>query len=166
MDRRNLVKAAVWLPIGFVVSRCTAPPATTTGTTGGTTSVATVASDSSLVASGFSAILPFLTTLANIPASLVTTIQNGIATVQSAAASLTASNGAGASLAQTLASGVSSVVSSLSNFTVPSWVTTILSAAQTLLPLILSVAGVALAAAAPDPRAVAAARAALAAYAA
>jgi hypothetical protein len=105
--------------------------------------VASVTSDADVIAQALAALLPTVATLTGLAGTALKNVQTGIANVQSAAAALdSAVSGGAASAAQLLSSGLSAVVTGLSGISVPSWVSTALAMAQTLLPVALQVAGV------------------------
>ncbi len=146
-SRRNLLRATAVLPIGYVV---------------GCTQLATVVSDATTIANGLSAVLPSIETVVGIGTVAAAKINTIISSIQSAASALTsATAGTGALLAQQIAAGVGALTSAVSGFALPSWVMTVVQAAGTLVPLVLQVAGVALADAPTDPKAIDQARAVL-----
>jgi hypothetical protein len=105
-----------------------------------------VLSDATTIANGISAILPTIQTITGISNNVVNTVETGITAVKAGATALGSAIAGGAtSAAQQVANGVSVVTTALSGITVPSWVTSVLQAAGTLVPLVLQVAGVALA---------------------
>lgn len=147
ISRRGLVTTAALFPIGYVV---------------GCTELQKVTSDADTIANGVAAVLPTIQALTGISAGVVAKVEAGISAVKTAAAQLGSAVAAGASTAaQQLAAGVSAVMAAVNGIAVPSWVTAVLSAAQTLAPIVMQVAGVVLAGPAPDARAVAVARATL-----
>lgn len=151
VSRRRLLRAAVTsaaiLPIGYVV---------------GCAEVAKVTSDADTIAGGIAAVLPAIQAISGISTSVVAKVQSGISAVKAAAAVLASATGAGAATAaQAVAAGVSAITTALQGFTLPSWVSTVLSSAQTLVPLVLQVAGVIMAGEMPDPKAITQARAVL-----
>jgi len=130
--------------------------------TTGCAQLSKVTSDADTIANGVAAILPTIQAITGLSASVVAKVQAGIAVLKSAAASLSGAVAGGATTAsQQLAAGLSAVTGALNGVNVPPWVSTVLSAAQTLLPVALQLAGVALAGPPSDGKATAQARAVL-----
>lgn len=136
MNRRQLLTASVLLPILTDV---------------GCAQISQAESDATTIANGVAAILPTVQTLTGISQNVVNSVTKGIAAIKAGATSLASSAVNAASTAgQEVAAGVAAVNAALSNVSVPSWVSTAVSAAETLVPILLQVAGVA-AAPAPAP---------------
>lgn len=112
--------------------------------------------DATTIANALSTIGGAVASIQGLPSAVASDISTAIASAKSLAESLASSVASGASstamgitnLITQFGSTVTSAVSSIGNLTVPSWVTTALGAIQTVLPTILSVAGIALAPAA------------------
>lgn len=137
MNRRAIISAALFLPIGYVVS----------GMSSCGVSVSQLASDANTIANGITAVLPTIQTITGLSTEAAAQVTKAITAIQAGAASLAGAAASGASAAaQAVAGGVSAISSALSSYSVPSWVSTVLSAAETLVPLVLEAAGVALAA--------------------
>ncbi len=147
IDRRALLGIFAVTPLAVA---CTAQQ---------TAQIASVTTDADIIAQALQALLPTVSTLTGLGGTALQNIEKGIAAVQSAAATMdSAVSGGAATAGQLFASGLSAVVSGLSGISLPSWVSTALSMAQTLLPVALQVAGVLLPLA-PTPGGVTAAQA-------
>lgn len=121
-----------------------------------------VLSDADMIAQGVQAILPVVQGVVGVSASTVAAVQGAVQRVQAAANVLQSAIGsAGQSAANDLAAGVHVLQLATSGLTLPGWVPAALQAAQTLLPLVLSAAGLALGAGVPSAAAVESARATL-----
>lgn len=129
------------------------------------------AEDAQTIGNALGTVAGVVGTIQGIPATVVSTVQNAVSTAQRFAAQIgSAASSAGSNVAGLVSSfsgAVAGAISSLAGVSVPPWVSTALSAVTTLMPTILSVAGVVLAgpSAPSDPRAIPAARAYLAALA-
>lgn len=104
-----------------------------------------VVSDADMIAQGVQAILPVVQGVVGVSASTVAVVQGAVQRVQTAANVLQSAIGsAGQSAASDLAAGVHVLQLATSGLALPGWVPAVLQAAQTLLPLVLSAAGLAL----------------------
>lgn len=116
------------------------------------TTASQLVTDANTLASGLAGIAPSLSTITGAAASTITTVQGWIADAQAVAQKIATAAESGlaavAPLASQMGSLVNSIVGTLGGgaVTVPSWLQTVLTAAQTLAPIILSAAGIALAA--------------------
>ncbi len=124
--------------------------------------VSKVTSDASVIADGISAILPVVQGVVGISAGTVAAVQGAVAKVKAAASVLENAVGSTAQTAASeLSAGVAVVNAATTGLQLPGWVPAALQAAQTLLPIVLSLAGVALGGTMPTEAAVANARATL-----
>lgn len=104
--------------------------------------------DMNAIASALSTIMPDLATVTGISSSVVAKVTGLVTTAKTLAGQVAASVGSGASTVGALASNFGSVISGITGalgVNVPGVWGTVLQAATSLLPLILSAAGVALA---------------------
>lgn len=120
-----------------------------------------MASDADTIANGVAAIMPTVQTITGISDAVVAKVGSVIVAVKSAATTLATAVGQDAvAAATTISNGIADIKANLSSFTLPSWVSTVLSAAETLAPIVMQAAGVILPLA-PAPEAVKQARAVL-----
>lgn len=133
MLRRHLLSAAAALPLAAGLAACSAV----------TAAVPQVVDDVNSVAAGLNGILPSLTTIAGVAAQTVTKIQGLVGEAQTIASQV--GQVVSPSAATGLAGVVGDVVTALTGAALPPWAGAVLSAAQALLPVILTAAGVALA---------------------
>lgn len=125
----------------------------------GCSQVAKATSDASIIADGISAILPVVQGMVGVSQGTIAAVQSAVVRVKSAASVLETAVGQPAQMAASeLAAGIATVNAATAGLTLPGWVSTALQAAQTLLPLVLSLAGVALGGPSPTDESVANAR--------
>lgn len=110
-----------------------------------------VTDDINSVANGLAGVLPNVQTITGAAASVVTSIQDGIAKIKALAANVSTAVKSGIQTAAPYISQIAGLVGTISSSlngmgaSVPSWVGDVLTAAKTILPIALSLAGVALA---------------------
>lgn len=110
-----------------------------------TTTVNQVGQDVQILTDGLSKTLSNLNTITGVGASVVTSVQGWLADAQQVAAAVVSATADGVrGLVTNLASDVTSIVNALrpSTGSLPALVTTVLQAAQTILPVILGAAGI------------------------
>lgn len=150
--RRQLLTSAVAL-LGLGVAACADLPGVV-GKVGDSVSdsATQITDDINQLAAGLSGILPDVKAVTGLAAGAVTTVQNSVAKVKDLAAQVAAAVKGGVTLAAPIISQIASAVGAISGtlsgsgVALPSWVSTVLLAAKTVLPIALSLAGVALAA--------------------
>ncbi len=129
MNRRQVLTVAAFLPIGYVVHGCA--------------SVSQITSDANIIADGISAILPTIQSLTGLAGGAYQTVVNAVNAIKSAAATLSsATGGVAIDAAQAISASIATIASALSNFKVPPWVSTVISAAETVAPIIIQALGV------------------------
>jgi hypothetical protein len=146
LNRRTLLSSAALGAVAIGIAGCT---------TAQTQTINQVVDDVNTLAGGVAAILPSLTTITGFAADTVAKVQGYIANIEGVASQVASVASQGASAVAPLVSNLGSLVSSiyvaLGGSSLPSSVSLILQAAQALLPVILTAAGIALApAAAPS----------------
>lgn len=152
--RRQLLAVAMTAPATLVLANC------------GSLTLSQVETDIQTIANGVAAIpsslLSDAAAIAGVTSATITAVKGYVADIGAIAADV------GAAAASTLAvpatalsKDIAALVTALTGVKVPAFVTTILDAATSLLPTVLTVAGIALAPAAPLPMSPARARAVL-----
>jgi phage-related protein len=166
MTRRSLLSATATVMAALGLVAC---DTVGTAVTQVSSDADQVTADINSVANGLAGVLPNVQAITGVAASVVTTIQNGVAQIKSLAATVSTAVKNGIQTAAPYISQVASLVGTISSSltgmgaSVPSWVTDVVTAAKTVLPVALSLAGVALAGAPSTGMTVAQARAILAA---
>jgi hypothetical protein len=119
-------------------------------TTTTSTVAATVVSDAGLIADGLLSLLTSVGSIVGITPATVAAIGNYVAQAKAAAATIvpTITAALAAPSVQTIGSAVSSIMSALGSFSLPASIQTLLTAAQTLLPVLETAVGIAVAVAA------------------
>lgn len=148
MNRRQILAASAWLPIGYVVSGMSS--------CGGVAVVSQqAAQDVSLIANGLSSALSGLGNVQGISASLVGTVGSYVAAIQKVASSVTAgmANATAASAVQQIETLLNSIVGALAGLALPSPFGPVLAAATVLLPIVEAAIGMVVAAVHPAPAA-------------
>ena len=129
MNRRTILTTALMLPIGYVVQGCASIPQ--------------VVSDANIIADGITAILPTIQALTGLGGGAYQTVLNAVNAIKSAASTLATATGQAAITAATaIPTAISTIAAAIANFKVPSWVSTVISAAQTVAPVIIAALGV------------------------
>ncbi len=129
MNRRNLLIAAVSLPGAIYLGGCAAIPQ--------------VVSDANTIANGITAILPTIQTLTGLAGGAYNTVVNAVNGIKSAASTLASATGSAAiDAANAIPTALAAISAALSNFKVPTWVSTVIAAAQTVAPIIITALGV------------------------
>jgi hypothetical protein len=172
MDKTISRRAAFMVPVGLFFGSLVGCQAVSTAIV----KLPQWAQDAQTIGGALGKVAGVIGTIQGVPATVIATVQDAVATVQRLAGEIgstasTATSTAGSAitgLVSGFGSAVTRAIGSIAGISVPSWVSTALSAAATLLPTILQVAGVVLAGpgGVPDPQAVAASRAYLVALAA
>lgn len=162
ITRRSLLRTTAIVPI-VALAACQ-------GVGSAVQAVPQFVTDATTIATALQALLPSLTTITGFSASTLSQIQTWVSEAKNLASELSSAASAGGSVTSMVSnfgSVVGNVISSLTGSAgASSVVQTIISAASTLLPVILSAAGIAFAQAAPASMPVAQARAILIAMAA
>lgn len=148
VSRRTLFSTVATVMAGLGLSGCGVFQTATTQVTG---DAQQVTDDINQVAAGLAGVLPNVQAITGAAASVVTGIQSGVAKIQSLAAAVSTAVKSGIQTAAPYISQIAGLVGTISSSlsgmgaSVPSWVGDVLAAAKTLLPIALSLAGVALA---------------------
>jgi hypothetical protein len=129
MNRRNVLLGAVSLP-GMIYL-------------GGCASVPQIVSDANTIANGISAVLPTIQTLTGLAGGAYNTVVNAVTAIKSAASTLASATGSAAiDAANAIPTALAAISSAISSFKVPAWVSTVIAAAQTVAPVIITALGV------------------------
>jgi ABC-type transporter Mla subunit MlaD len=139
MTRRALLRTTAIVPLAVIAAGCSTIQ----------TQLPQFVTDMNTIAAALQSVLPQIQTLTGLPAATLATIQSAITTAQNAAAQVASTIAAGTTTGiNGLISGFGSAVSTVAGLiggNAPGFIGTLLTAVQTLLPAILSVAGIALA---------------------
>jgi len=129
MNRRHVLLGAVSLPGMIYLGGCAAIPQ--------------VVSDANTIANGISAVLPTIQTLTGLAGGAYNTVVNAVNAIKSAAATLASTTGTVAvNAANAIPTALATIAAALSSFKVPSWVSILIAAAQTVAPTIIAALGV------------------------
>lgn len=135
VSRRALVRGAVLIPVGLALSAA------------GCANLSQFASDASTIANGLAGILPTIEGVVGVGTSVAATVNDIVARIQAGATALAGAAGPGAqTIVQQIGAGISALSTALTGFTLPSWVSTVISAAGALLPVVQGAVGLLIAA--------------------
>lgn len=148
VSRRSLLATVTTVMAGLGLAGCGVLTSATTQISG---DAQQVTDDINNVANGLAGVLPNVQSITGVASSVVTGIQNGVAQIKSLAATVSTAVKSGIQTAAPYISQIAGLVGTISSSltgmgaSVPSWVGDVLTAAKTILPIALSLAGVALA---------------------
>lgn len=104
--------------------------------------ISQVVTDANAIANGLAGILPSIQTITGLAGGALNTVNNAISSIKNAASTLqTATGGVAVTAANAIQTGLAVISSALGSFKVPSWVQIVLTAAQTVVPVIMSAVG-------------------------
>lgn len=134
--RRNLIRSATMIPIGLVLADCAALSSIPNVT-------AQVVSDINVIADGVAAILPGLSAVGSVGAAIASAVGALVSDAKGAASAVSTAitTVAAQPFVSTVAADITAAITAVKSITLPSGITNILSAAQSLLPFVQQAVG-------------------------